>query len=142
MYSGIPRAVADLWYFKKIKTNKHAKCFVSFSENDDLATMIIVDSIFGFTTHKMNVRFRPNRRLTPQWKLAVEQFQEHLDYERCFTEVTTIGNWYDQLLARKSSIQIQAFKEHVNDRNRNDEQLNIRLFRCFDFFIYLTKIPV
>jgi hypothetical protein len=79
--------------------------------------MIIVDSIFGFTTHKMNVRFRANRRLIPQWKLAVEQFQEHLDYERCFTEVTAIGNWYDHLLARKSPIQLTAFKEHVNKKN-------------------------
>ena len=53
--------------------------------------MITVDSIFGFTTHKMNVRFRTNRRLIPQWKLAIEQFQKHLNYERCFNEVT--NNW-------------------------------------------------
>jgi len=86
---------------------------IIFSENDDLATMITVDSIFGFTTHKMNVRFRANRRLLPQWKLAVEQFQEHLDYERCFNEVTSIGTWYDHLIARKSSTQLIAFKEHV-----------------------------
>ncbi len=91
-------------------------CF-TFSENDDLATMIIVDSMFGFTTHKMNVRFRANRRLIPQWKLAVEQFQEHLDYERCFAQVTTIGSWYDHLMARKSPLQLTAFKEHVN-RNK------------------------
>jgi hypothetical protein len=87
---------------------------IIFSENDDLATMIIVDSMFGFTTHKMNVRFRPNRRLLPQWKLAVEQFQQHLDYERCFNEVTSIYTWYDHLLARKSPAQLSAFKEHVN----------------------------
>ncbi|CAM4878191.1 unnamed protein product [Rotaria socialis] len=95
MYNGAPRAVADL------------------CENDDLATMITVDSVFGFTTHKMNIRFRPNRRLTPQWKLAVEQFQEHTDYQRCFDEVTSIGTWYDQLLARKSPTQLTAFKEHM-----------------------------
>jgi len=93
--------------------------FVLFSENDDLATMIVVDSMFGFTTHKMNVRFRANRRLIPQWKSTVELFQEHLDYERCFTEVTAIGNWYDHLLARKSPIQLTAFKEHVNKKNFN-----------------------
>ncbi len=80
--------------------------------------MIIVDSIFGFTTHKMNVRFRSNRRLSPQWKLAVEKFQQHLDYEQCFTEVTSIGNWYDHLLARKSPIQLITFKEHVNIQNK------------------------
>ncbi|UJR20761.1 hypothetical protein I4U23_023879 [Adineta vaga] len=95
MYSGIPRVVADL------------------CENDDLATMIIVDSMFGFTTHKMNVRFRPNRRLSPQWKLIVENFRKHLDYERCFTELTSIGNWYDHLLARKSPAQLTIFKEHM-----------------------------
>ena len=115
MYSGIPRAVADLWYVNPIEIIHFDDIFSCvFSENDDLATMIIVDSIFGFITHKMNVRFRTNRRLTPQWKLAVEQFQEHLDYERCFTEVTSIGNWYDHLLARKSPTQLTAFKEHVN----------------------------
>ncbi|CAF1077893.1 unnamed protein product [Rotaria magnacalcarata] len=95
MYSGIPRLVADL------------------CENDDLATMIIVDSIFGFTTHKMNVRFRSNRRLSPQWKSAVEQFQQHIDYERGFNELTSIGNWYDHLLARKSTVQLISFKEHM-----------------------------
>jgi hypothetical protein len=84
-----------------------------FSENDDLATMITVDSIFGFTTHKMNVRFRTNRRLIPQWKLSIEQFQKHLNYERCFNEVITIGTWYEHLLARKDSNQLIAFKEHV-----------------------------
>lgn len=76
--------------------------------------MIIVDSMFGFTTHKMNVRFRPNRRLSPQWKTAIQRFQQHLDYERCFNEATSIGNWYDHLLARKSSAQLIAFKEHVS----------------------------
>ncbi|CAF0741059.1 unnamed protein product [Adineta steineri] len=95
MYNGIPRAVADL------------------CENDDLATMIVVDSIFEFTTHKMNIRFRPNRRLLPQWKLAVEQFQEHLDYDKCFNDMTSIGTWYEQLLARKTSVQLTAFKEHL-----------------------------
>jgi hypothetical protein len=86
---------------------------IIFSENDDLATMITVDSIFGFTTHKMNVRFRVNRRLLPQWKLVVEQFQQHLDYERCFNELISIGTWYDHLLARKNPTQLIAFKEHV-----------------------------
>ncbi|CAF1455458.1 unnamed protein product [Adineta ricciae] len=95
MYTGIPRPVADL------------------CENDDLATMIVVDSMFGFTTHKMNVRFRANRRLLPQWKLAIEQFQRHLDYEKCFNQVTAIGSWYENLLARKSAVQLAAFKEHL-----------------------------
>jgi hypothetical protein len=87
--------------------------YIFFSENDDLATMITVDSIFGFTTHKMNVRFRTNSRLIPQWKLAIEQFQKHLDYEQCFNQVTSIGTWYEHLLARKNSSQLIAFKEHV-----------------------------
>ncbi|CAF1617624.1 unnamed protein product [Adineta ricciae] len=95
MYGGIPRAVADL------------------CENDDLATMIIVDSMFGFTTHKMNVRFRSNRRLSPQWKSAVEKFQQHLDYERCFMELTSISDWYKNLSARKSPAQLMIFKEHM-----------------------------
>jgi len=103
--------------------------------------MIIVDSMFGFTTHKMNIRFRPNRRLSPQWKLTVEQFQQHLDYERCFTEVTSIGNWYDHLLARKSPAQLTVFKEHVSE-DIECIQIKNQSFRCFVFFIYSIKIPV
>ena len=76
--------------------------------------MIIVDSIFGFTTHKMNVRFRSNRRLLPQWKLAVEQFQQHLDYQQCFDELISIGTWYSHFVTRKTPAQISAFKEHVS----------------------------
>ena len=75
--------------------------------------MIIVDSIFGFTTHKMNVRFRANRRLAPQWKSAIERFQQHLDYERCFNEIITLGKWYDYFLARKTPARLAVFKEHV-----------------------------
>jgi histone-lysine N-methyltransferase SUV420H len=60
----------------------------------------------------MNVRFRTNSRLIPQWKLAIEQFQKHLDYEQCFNQVTSIGTWYEHLLARKNSSQLIAFKEH------------------------------
>ena len=89
---------------------------IILSENDDLATMIVVDSIFGFPTHKMNVRFRANRSLLPQWKLAVEQFQQHLDYEKCFADVISIGTWYDNLLARKNSTQLFTLKEHVSKR--------------------------
>lgn len=88
-------------------------CVRYFSENDDFATMIIVDSIFGFTTHKMNVRFRANRRLVPQWKLAIERFQQHLDYERCFNEIITLGKWYDYFIARKTPARLTIFKEHV-----------------------------
>ena len=80
--------------------------------------MIIVDSIFGFTTHKMNVRFRPNRRLTPQWKNVVEQFRQHLNYQRCFDELTSVGNWFDNLLARKSPGQLTAFKDHVREKSK------------------------
>ena len=80
--------------------------------------MIVVDSMFGFTTHKMNVRFRANRRLLPQWKLAIEQFQQYLDYEKCFNQVTSIGTWYENLLARKSAVQLAAFKEHVSHCKR------------------------
>ena len=76
--------------------------------------MITVDSIFGFTTHKMNVRFRTNRRLVPQWKSTIELFQKHLDYERCFNDITNIGTWYELFLARKNSAQLSIFKEHVN----------------------------
>ena len=75
--------------------------------------MIIVDSVFEFTTHKMNVRFRPNRRLWSEWKRSVENFPKHLDYQKCFNEVTSIGSWYKHLLARKSPAQLNGFKDHV-----------------------------
>ncbi|CAF0781560.1 unnamed protein product [Didymodactylos carnosus] len=61
----------------------------------------------------MNVRFRPNRRLLPLWKQAIVQFSIHGDYEKCFDEVTSNGNWYAQLLVRKSPSQLSAFKEHL-----------------------------
>jgi histone-lysine N-methyltransferase SUV420H len=53
-------------------------------EYDDTCTMIVVDSMLEFTTHKMNVKFRPIKKYSNDWKEIIKQFQLDLDYKKCF----------------------------------------------------------
>ena len=61
-------------------------------ENDDLATSLILDPILGFTTHKMNTRFRPVKGRTEDMLQTIDEFLCLVDYEKCFSRIMS-ADW-------------------------------------------------
>ena len=84
------------------------------SDFDDIATALIVDPYLGFTTHKMNLRFRtPKPSHRKYLKTAVMKFMEHQDYEKAYTELCAC-DWLKSMTARKSKAWHAGLKEHVS----------------------------
>ncbi len=84
---------------------------------DDLATAAVVDPLLGFTTHKMNHRFRAP--LKPQAKelcAAVQAFAKHQDYERAYADIAAVS-WWTQATRNKDKGWMGALKEHVSQVN-------------------------
>lgn len=82
------------------------------SENDDLATSLVLDPHLGFTTHKMNIRYRPIKANTAELKSIVCEFIKTQNYEKAYNKIAK-GDW---MLKGKSKNQYKTLEEHV----RND----------------------
>jgi histone-lysine N-methyltransferase SUV420H len=83
------------------------------SDFDDIATALIVDPYLGFTTHKMNLRFRtpkPNHR--KYLKSVVDKFLAQQDYEKSYNELCAC-DWTKSMTIRKPKTWHAGLKEHV-----------------------------
>ena len=83
------------------------------SDFDDIATALIVDPYLGFTTHKMNLRFRtpkPNHRKF--LKEIVMRFLSLQDYEKAYAELCSC-EWLKAMTIRKCKAWQAGLKEHV-----------------------------
>lgn len=79
------------------------------SENDDLATSLVLDPHLGFTTHKMNVRYRPLKANTAELKSIVGEFVRAQNYEKTYGKIAK-GDWMPK---GKSKNQYKTLEEHV-----------------------------
>ncbi|KAK4023399.1 histone-lysine N-methyltransferase Suv4-20 [Daphnia magna] len=82
------------------------------SENDDLATGLVLDPYLGFSTHKMNLRYRPPKANREELKQAVIDFIEHQDYEKAYKQLTS-SDYVWNFLANKNKQQQMNVKEHI-----------------------------
>ncbi|XP_022244918.1 histone-lysine N-methyltransferase KMT5B-B-like [Limulus polyphemus] len=80
-------------------------------ENDDLVTSLILDSYLGFTTHKMNLRFR-QPKVDQDLKQIIVNFIQHQNYEKAYKQLSD-GEWMTTMLFSRSKHQQQIFREHV-----------------------------
>ena len=87
-----------------LSTNMNAK---ELCENDDLATSLILDPILGFTTHKMNTRFRPVKGRTEDMLQTVDEFLCTANYEKCFSKILS-ADWARIYFMSKTSRQKQV----------------------------------
>lgn len=83
------------------------------SENDDLATSLVLDPILGFQTHKMNLGYRPLRAESDEIKAIVEDFIKVQNYETTY-EAILKGDWIPRTVIKKSKIAQKRLQEHVS----------------------------
>ncbi|KAF4524538.1 hypothetical protein B566_EDAN002811 [Ephemera danica] len=82
------------------------------SENDDLATSIVLDPFLGFSTHKMNIRYRAPKGNKDELKNIVEDFIKHQDYEKSFKKFAAVEGMMNIYMSKPKANQL-SLKEHI-----------------------------
>ena len=83
------------------------------AQYDDVASSLCVDPVVGFTTHKMNPRFRHVKGRYAHLKDVLSQYQRDGRRERAYNALVN-GNWARTFLIGKPRRQVEAFREHVS----------------------------
>lgn len=83
------------------------------SENDDLATSLILDPMLGFQTHKMNIRYKPLRVKSEDLKKLTEEFIRAQNYEKTFSKIMN-GEWITRSILNKSKLAQKRLQAHVS----------------------------
>ena len=83
------------------------------AQYDDIASSLCVDPMIGFTTHKMNLRFRHVKGKFGTLKEIIEEYTREGDAKKAY-EMLVTGNWSRTFLIGKPKHQVVAFEEHVS----------------------------
>ncbi|XP_055585831.1 histone-lysine N-methyltransferase Suv4-20 [Uranotaenia lowii] len=82
------------------------------SDNDDLATGLVLDPILGFQTHKMNLKYRPLRVNTDPIKDIIEEFIRSQNYAKCYQQLMK-GNWIPRAILNKNKVAQKRLEAHI-----------------------------
>ena len=89
------------------------------AQYDDVATSVCVDPSVGFTTHKMNPRFRHVKGRFGKLRGVLESYARDGNVERAYESLVS-GNWARTFLMGKPKQSILAFKKHVRPVFKSD----------------------
>jgi len=95
--------------------SSQATCFArQLSNYDDLASGILLDTMLGFSTHKMNLEPLPKNAKFDDVFGILANYRRHGDIDKTLDSIYDLfSDWWAQINAQKSQAELAFAREHI-----------------------------
>lgn len=100
---------------KMDKPDPQVNCYAKqLSDFDDLASAILLDTMLGFTTHKMNLSSLPKKPGFEDVFNVLASYRKHGDEAKALENILhNLGDWWLQYKLRRDETHLQLLQEHI-----------------------------